>query len=92
MKKDPSNSKHRKLYDMLIDENLEKLNEKHMYCHYCDAGNQLHCNGDRLHLQKLLMIITMRGVDIADQLHSYYTVFELSSHFFRYINHKLSFN
>jgi hypothetical protein len=27
-----------KLKDILLDENFEKLDKKHVYCHYCDTG------------------------------------------------------
>src|ERR1041384_1216635 len=41
-----------KLNNMLLDENLEKLDEKHVYCHYCDTGKPITLHrpndGDRL--------------------------------------------
>lgn len=27
--------------DILLDENFEKLDEKHVYCHYCDTGKSI---------------------------------------------------
>ena len=47
---------------MLLDENLEKLDEKHVYCHYCDTGKPIILHrpndGDRLwtHLNTQLHI------------------------------------
>ncbi|CAB4409102.1 unnamed protein product [Rhizophagus irregularis] len=41
-----------KLKDILLDENFEKLDEKHVYCHYCDTGKSITLHrpndGDRL--------------------------------------------
>ncbi|CAB5380605.1 unnamed protein product [Rhizophagus irregularis] len=50
------------LKDMLLDENFEKLDEKHVYCHYCDMGKSITLHrpndGDRLwtHLNTALHI------------------------------------
>ncbi|EXX61378.1 hypothetical protein RirG_171690 [Rhizophagus irregularis DAOM 197198w] len=47
---------------MLLDENFEKLDEKHVYCHYCDMGKSITLHrpndGDRLwtHLNTALHI------------------------------------
>jgi hypothetical protein len=49
---DFSKQKKLKLKDILLDENFEKLDEKHVYCHYCDTGKSITLHrpndGDRL--------------------------------------------
>src|SRR5262249_5581881 len=38
---DVSKQKKLKLKDILLDENFQKLDEKHVYCHYCDTGKSI---------------------------------------------------
>jgi len=59
------------LKDMLLDENFEKLDEKHVYCHYCDTGKSITLHrsndGDRLwtHLNTALHINNKEKADIS---------------------------
>jgi hypothetical protein len=61
-KADIPKQKKPKLRDMLLDENFEMLDEKHVYCHYCDTGKSITLHrpndGDRLwsHLNTALHI------------------------------------
>jgi hypothetical protein len=63
------NTSKQKLNDMLLDENFEKLDEKHVYCHYCDTGKPITLHrpndGDRLwtHLNTQLHISNKANAD-----------------------------
>jgi len=57
------------LNDILFDKNFEKLDEKHVYCHYCDIGKSITLHqpndGDRLltHINTALHINNKTEVD-----------------------------
>ena len=59
---DVSKQKKPRLNDILFDKNFEKLDEKHVYCHYCDIGKSITLHqpndGDRLltHINTILYI------------------------------------
>jgi len=38
---DVSKQKKLRLNDMLLDKKFEKLDEKYVYCHYCDMGKSI---------------------------------------------------